>query len=164
MVHCACTYHPAAIVDDLHCKVLREAVQNRKTTFSENVCLLCHSIFTKCTRFIHRRWGWKGNSHGDVCFCLSFVSSSGLLKNGERHHSLWLSYFALVPALKDLSELSELCAIFTSASLNGLNGALTGITFSPAVLQAGYQRNKNRNPCCGNNTSQNTDKSFSQAR
>ncbi|XP_058048396.1 bridge-like lipid transfer protein family member 1 isoform X1 [Ahaetulla prasina] len=37
MVHCASTRHAAAIVDDLHCKVLREAVQNRKTTFSENL-------------------------------------------------------------------------------------------------------------------------------
>uniref|UniRef100_A0A8D0GV76 Bridge-like lipid transfer protein family member 1 middle region domain-containing protein n=1 Tax=Sphenodon punctatus TaxID=8508 RepID=A0A8D0GV76_SPHPU len=37
MVHCASTLHPAAIVDDLHCKVLREAVQNSKTTFSENL-------------------------------------------------------------------------------------------------------------------------------
>ncbi|KAF7252839.1 hypothetical protein EYD10_01996 [Varanus komodoensis] len=37
MVHCASTCHPAAIVDDLHCKVLRQAVQNRKTTFSENL-------------------------------------------------------------------------------------------------------------------------------
>lgn len=37
MVHCASTRHPAAIVDDLHAKVLREAVQNSKTTFSENV-------------------------------------------------------------------------------------------------------------------------------
>ncbi|XP_032080330.1 transmembrane protein KIAA1109 homolog isoform X3 [Thamnophis elegans] len=36
MVHCASTRHAAAIVDDLHCKVLREAVQNKKTTFSEN--------------------------------------------------------------------------------------------------------------------------------
>ncbi|KAK2498556.1 hypothetical protein MC885_009049 [Smutsia gigantea] len=31
------TRHPAAIVDDLHAKVLREAVQNSKTTFSENL-------------------------------------------------------------------------------------------------------------------------------
>uniref|UniRef100_A0A803TN55 Bridge-like lipid transfer protein family member 1 middle region domain-containing protein n=1 Tax=Anolis carolinensis TaxID=28377 RepID=A0A803TN55_ANOCA len=37
MVHCASTCHPAAIVDGLHCKVLREAVQNRKTTYSENL-------------------------------------------------------------------------------------------------------------------------------
>ncbi|XP_075785952.1 bridge-like lipid transfer protein family member 1 isoform X10 [Pelodiscus sinensis] len=37
MVHCASTQHPAAIVDHLHCKVLREAVQNSKTTFSENL-------------------------------------------------------------------------------------------------------------------------------
>uniref|UniRef100_A0A2K6G670 Bridge-like lipid transfer protein family member 1 n=1 Tax=Propithecus coquereli TaxID=379532 RepID=A0A2K6G670_PROCO len=37
MVHCASTRHPAAIVDDLHAKVLREAVQNSKTTFSENL-------------------------------------------------------------------------------------------------------------------------------
>ncbi|TKC49630.1 hypothetical protein EI555_007878, partial [Monodon monoceros] len=37
MVHCASTRHPAAIVDDLHVKVLREAVQNSKTTFSENL-------------------------------------------------------------------------------------------------------------------------------
>lgn len=37
MVHCASTRHPAAIVDDLHCKVLRDAVQNSKTSFSENV-------------------------------------------------------------------------------------------------------------------------------
>ncbi|XP_032080334.1 transmembrane protein KIAA1109 homolog isoform X6 [Thamnophis elegans] len=37
MVHCASTRHAAAIVDDLHCKVLREAVQNKKTTFSENL-------------------------------------------------------------------------------------------------------------------------------
>ncbi|XP_043401413.1 transmembrane protein KIAA1109 homolog isoform X22 [Chelonia mydas] len=37
MVHCASTQHPAAIVDDLHYKVLREAVQNSKTTFSENL-------------------------------------------------------------------------------------------------------------------------------
>ncbi|KAJ6668797.1 hypothetical protein lerEdw1_012281 [Lerista edwardsae] len=37
MVHCASTCHPAAIVDNLHCKVLREAAQNRKTTFSENL-------------------------------------------------------------------------------------------------------------------------------
>ncbi|KAH0511099.1 hypothetical protein LTLLF_152015 [Microtus ochrogaster] len=37
MVHCASTRHPAAIVDDLHTKVLREAVQNSKTTFSENL-------------------------------------------------------------------------------------------------------------------------------
>ncbi|KAG8134646.1 hypothetical protein E2320_007756 [Naja naja] len=37
MVHCASTRHAAAIVDDLHCKVLREAVQNRKTSFSENL-------------------------------------------------------------------------------------------------------------------------------
>ncbi|EGW12650.1 Uncharacterized protein KIAA1109 [Cricetulus griseus] len=46
MVHCASTRHPAAIVDDLHTKVLREAVQNSKTTFSENVnlCLLQASV------------------------------------------------------------------------------------------------------------------------
>ncbi|EPY84138.1 hypothetical protein CB1_000502006 [Camelus ferus] len=46
MVHCASTRHPAAIVDDLHVKVLREAVQNSKTTFSENVnlCLLQASV------------------------------------------------------------------------------------------------------------------------
>ncbi|XP_034257362.1 bridge-like lipid transfer protein family member 1 isoform X5 [Pantherophis guttatus] len=37
MVYCASTRHAAAIVDDLHCKVLREAVQNKKTTFSENL-------------------------------------------------------------------------------------------------------------------------------
>ncbi|MBZ3874504.1 hypothetical protein SUZIE_128270 [Sciurus carolinensis] len=37
MVHCASTRHPAAIVDDLHAKVLREAVQSSKTTFSENL-------------------------------------------------------------------------------------------------------------------------------
>ncbi|XP_054419437.1 bridge-like lipid transfer protein family member 1 isoform X3 [Pteronotus mesoamericanus] len=37
MVHYASTRHPAAIVDDLHAKVLREAVQNSKTTFSENL-------------------------------------------------------------------------------------------------------------------------------
>ncbi|XP_023376197.1 uncharacterized protein KIAA1109 homolog [Pteropus vampyrus] len=37
MVHCASTRHPAAIVDDLHAKVLRAAVQNSKTTFSENL-------------------------------------------------------------------------------------------------------------------------------
>ncbi|XP_014640029.1 PREDICTED: uncharacterized protein KIAA1109 homolog isoform X2 [Ceratotherium simum simum] len=37
MVHCASTQHPAAIVDDLHAKVLREAVQNSKTSFSENL-------------------------------------------------------------------------------------------------------------------------------
>lgn len=37
MVHCASTRHPAAIVDDLHAKVLRAAVQSSKTTFSENV-------------------------------------------------------------------------------------------------------------------------------
>uniref|UniRef100_A0A670YM29 Bridge-like lipid transfer protein family member 1 n=1 Tax=Pseudonaja textilis TaxID=8673 RepID=A0A670YM29_PSETE len=37
MVHCASTRHAAAIVDGLHCKVLREAVQNRKTSFSENL-------------------------------------------------------------------------------------------------------------------------------
>ncbi|OBS63792.1 hypothetical protein A6R68_07670, partial [Neotoma lepida] len=37
MVHRASTRHPAAIVDDLHTKVLREAVQNSKTTFSENL-------------------------------------------------------------------------------------------------------------------------------
>lgn len=37
MVHCASSRHPAAIVDDLHCKVLRDAVQNSKTSFSENV-------------------------------------------------------------------------------------------------------------------------------
>ncbi|XP_039176154.1 transmembrane protein KIAA1109 homolog isoform X4 [Crotalus tigris] len=37
MVHCASTRHAAAIVDDLHCKVLREAIQNRKTSFSENL-------------------------------------------------------------------------------------------------------------------------------
>ncbi|XP_006866349.1 PREDICTED: uncharacterized protein KIAA1109 homolog [Chrysochloris asiatica] len=37
MVHCANTQHPAAIVDNLHAKVLREAVQNSKTTFSENL-------------------------------------------------------------------------------------------------------------------------------
>lgn len=37
MVHRASTRHPATIVDDLHTKVLREAVQNSKTTFSENV-------------------------------------------------------------------------------------------------------------------------------
>lgn len=37
MVHLASTRHPAAIVDNLHAQVLREAVQNSKTTFSENV-------------------------------------------------------------------------------------------------------------------------------
>ncbi|XP_063271495.1 bridge-like lipid transfer protein family member 1 isoform X3 [Prinia subflava] len=37
MVHCASSRHPAAIVDDLHCKVLRDAVQNSKTSFSENL-------------------------------------------------------------------------------------------------------------------------------
>nr|XP_056711844.1 bridge-like lipid transfer protein family member 1 [Euleptes europaea] len=37
MVHCASTCHPAAIVDDLHFNVLREAAQNKKTTFSENL-------------------------------------------------------------------------------------------------------------------------------
>ncbi|XP_071975455.1 bridge-like lipid transfer protein family member 1 isoform X3 [Engystomops pustulosus] len=37
MVHFTSTRHPAAIVDDLHAKVLKEAVQNSKTTFSENV-------------------------------------------------------------------------------------------------------------------------------
>uniref|UniRef100_A0A8C0XEF4 Bridge-like lipid transfer protein family member 1 C-terminal domain-containing protein n=1 Tax=Castor canadensis TaxID=51338 RepID=A0A8C0XEF4_CASCN len=37
MVHCASTQHPAAIVDHLHVKVLREAVQNSKNTFSENL-------------------------------------------------------------------------------------------------------------------------------
>lgn len=37
MVHYAHTRHPAAIVDDLHAKVLREAMQNSRTTFSENV-------------------------------------------------------------------------------------------------------------------------------
>ncbi|KAK9398896.1 hypothetical protein NXF25_013865 [Crotalus adamanteus] len=37
MVHCASTRHAASIVDDLHCKVLREAIQNRKTSFSENL-------------------------------------------------------------------------------------------------------------------------------
>ncbi|XP_060035101.1 bridge-like lipid transfer protein family member 1 isoform X6 [Erinaceus europaeus] len=37
MVHCASTQHPATIVDDLHAKVLREAVQSSKTTFSENL-------------------------------------------------------------------------------------------------------------------------------
>lgn len=37
MAHCASTRHPAAIVDDLHAKVLRAAVQSSKTTFSENV-------------------------------------------------------------------------------------------------------------------------------
>ncbi|XP_063776334.1 bridge-like lipid transfer protein family member 1 isoform X4 [Pseudophryne corroboree] len=36
MVHFTSTRHPAAIVDDLHTKVLKEAVQNSKTTFSEN--------------------------------------------------------------------------------------------------------------------------------
>ncbi|XP_077202625.1 bridge-like lipid transfer protein family member 1 [Paroedura picta] len=46
MVHCASTCHPAAIVDNLHSEVLREAVQNRKTTFSEkvNLCLLQASV------------------------------------------------------------------------------------------------------------------------
>ncbi|XP_077202627.1 bridge-like lipid transfer protein family member 1 [Paroedura picta] len=46
MVHCASTCHPAAIVDNLHFEVLREAVQNRKTTFSEkvNLCLLQASV------------------------------------------------------------------------------------------------------------------------
>ncbi|XP_053786566.1 bridge-like lipid transfer protein family member 1 isoform X6 [Desmodus rotundus] len=37
MAHHASTRHPATIVDDLHAKVLREAVQNSKTTFSENL-------------------------------------------------------------------------------------------------------------------------------
>ncbi|XP_036914479.1 transmembrane protein KIAA1109 homolog isoform X1 [Sturnira hondurensis] len=37
MAHRASTRHPAAIVDDLHAKVLREAVQNSRTTFSENL-------------------------------------------------------------------------------------------------------------------------------
>ncbi|MEE6461639.1 hypothetical protein FKM82_001355 [Ascaphus truei] len=37
MVHFTSTRHPAAIVDDLHAKVLTEAVQNSKTTFSENM-------------------------------------------------------------------------------------------------------------------------------
>ncbi|XP_072481304.1 bridge-like lipid transfer protein family member 1 isoform X3 [Notamacropus eugenii] len=37
MVHWASTRHPASIVDHLHAKVLREAVQNSKTTFSENL-------------------------------------------------------------------------------------------------------------------------------
>ncbi|KAM4709465.1 bridge-like lipid transfer protein family member 1 [Discoglossus pictus] len=37
MVHFTSTRHPAAIVDDLHAKVLSEAVQNSKTTFSENL-------------------------------------------------------------------------------------------------------------------------------
>ncbi|XP_077332974.1 bridge-like lipid transfer protein family member 1 isoform X6 [Lithobates pipiens] len=37
MVHFTSTRHPAAIVDDLHTKVLKEAVQNSKTTFSENL-------------------------------------------------------------------------------------------------------------------------------
>ncbi|CAJ0968808.1 unnamed protein product, partial [Ranitomeya imitator] len=36
MVHFTSTRHPAVIVDDLHTKVLKEAVQNSKTTFSEN--------------------------------------------------------------------------------------------------------------------------------
>ncbi|XP_028932278.1 transmembrane protein KIAA1109 homolog isoform X4 [Ornithorhynchus anatinus] len=37
MVHCVSTRHPAAIVDDLHSEVLSEAIQNSKTTFSENL-------------------------------------------------------------------------------------------------------------------------------
>ncbi|XP_036089345.1 transmembrane protein KIAA1109 homolog isoform X3 [Rousettus aegyptiacus] len=37
MAHCASARHPAAIVDDLHAKVLRAAVQSSKTTFSENL-------------------------------------------------------------------------------------------------------------------------------
>ncbi|XP_041436679.1 KIAA1109 L homeolog isoform X7 [Xenopus laevis] len=37
LVHFTSTRHPAAIVDDLHSKVLTEAVQNSKTTFSENL-------------------------------------------------------------------------------------------------------------------------------
>ncbi|KAG8454096.1 hypothetical protein GDO86_000656, partial [Hymenochirus boettgeri] len=37
MVHFTSTHHPAAIVDNLHAKVLTEAVQNSKTTFSENL-------------------------------------------------------------------------------------------------------------------------------
>ncbi|XP_053559592.1 bridge-like lipid transfer protein family member 1 isoform X3 [Bombina bombina] len=37
MIHFTSTRHPAAIVDDLHAKVLSEAVQNSKTTFSENL-------------------------------------------------------------------------------------------------------------------------------
>ncbi|XP_053317388.1 bridge-like lipid transfer protein family member 1 [Spea bombifrons] len=37
MVHFTSTRHPATIVDDLHAKVLTEAVQNSKTTFSENL-------------------------------------------------------------------------------------------------------------------------------
>ncbi|CAH2300868.1 Hypothetical predicted protein [Pelobates cultripes] len=36
MVHFTSTRHPATIVDDLHAKVLAEAVQNSKTAFSEN--------------------------------------------------------------------------------------------------------------------------------
>ena len=44
MVHRVITRHPAAIVDDLHTKVLREAVQNSKTTFSENVRSLFDSV------------------------------------------------------------------------------------------------------------------------
>lgn len=47
MVHCASTRHPAAIVDDLHTKVLREAVQNSKTTFSENVRSLWFRGYSK---------------------------------------------------------------------------------------------------------------------
>lgn len=47
MVHCASTRHPAAIVDDLHAKVLREAVQNSKTTFSENVRTF---LFSECSQ------------------------------------------------------------------------------------------------------------------
>ncbi|XP_069487252.1 bridge-like lipid transfer protein family member 1 isoform X8 [Ambystoma mexicanum] len=37
MIHFTSTRHPASIVDDLHTKVLSEAVQNSKTTFSENL-------------------------------------------------------------------------------------------------------------------------------
>ncbi|XP_075056358.1 bridge-like lipid transfer protein family member 1 isoform X4 [Mixophyes fleayi] len=37
MIHFTSTRHPAAIVDALHTKVLKEAVQNSKTTFSENL-------------------------------------------------------------------------------------------------------------------------------
>ncbi|KAJ7406763.1 hypothetical protein WISP_131579 [Willisornis vidua] len=37
MVHCASSRHPAAIVDDLHCTVLRDAVQSSRTSCSENL-------------------------------------------------------------------------------------------------------------------------------
>lgn len=66
MVHCASTRHPAAIVDDLHCKVLREAVQNSKTSFSENVRALLN-----CKRL------GKGEYKSFHVFCrLSFIQSN----------------------------------------------------------------------------------------